>query len=210
MKSKLVYCAMIILVFSTCAKETYGPNACFTENVLPIFVSNCSMSGCHNSKDKKAGFDLTSYDGIMKGVKAGHPLLSEVYKVIKGNNPSMPEKPYRKLSAKDVSIIKLWINMGAQNTSDCSSCDSTDFSYNTRVKKIMDTWCVGCHNSASSGGGYDLSTYNGLEVSITNNRLIGSIEHTAGYAAMPQGADKLGTCEINIIKKWIASGYPDN
>lgn len=200
---------MCILFFSTCTKEIYGPNACFTENVLPIFVSNCAMSGCHNSKDREAGFDLTTYDGIMKGVKSKHPLLSDVYNVIKGNNPSMPKGKYAKLSAKDVSTIKLWISMGAQNTSNCTNCDTSNFTF-TRVNTIMETWCVGCHNSNSKGGGFDLSSYDGVVTATDNNKLLGSLQHLPGYIPMPQSGAKLQDCEISAIEKWINAGHPNN
>ncbi len=168
------------------------------------------MSGCHNSKDKRAGYDLTTYEGIMKGVKPNHPLLSEVYKVIRGNNPSMPEKPYPKLNAKDVSLIKLWINMGAQNTSNCSNCDTVNFAYSSRVKDIMSTWCIGCHNPSSAGGGFDLSTYNGVAASVANNKLLGSMKHMSGFIPMPQGGDQIQACDINAIEKWINAGFPNN
>ncbi len=199
-----------MIIFATCTKDTYGPNACFTEDVLPIFVSNCTMSGCHNGKDKKANLDLSNYDGIMQGVKPKHPLFSSVYKVIHGNNPSMPEKPFPKLNTKDVNTIKLWIDMGASNTSNCSMCDTNNFTYALRVKTIMDMWCVGCHNSSSAGGGYDLSSYSGVVYAITNNKLLGSIQHSPGYVSMPQSGPKLQQCEISAIEKWIETGYPNN
>lgn len=210
MKKELIFFLISIILFPTCTKEIYGPKACFNENVLPIFISNCAMSGCHNPKDKKAGYDLTTYEGIMNGVKPNHPLLSEVYKVIRGNSPSMPEKPYPKLNAKDVSIIKLWINMGAQNTSNCGNCDTVNFTYTSRVKHIMNTWCTGCHNPSSAGGGFDLSTYNGVAVSVANNKLLGSMKHMAGFIPMPQGGDQIQTCDINAIEKWIKAGFLNN
>jgi hypothetical protein len=210
MKPKWILFAVCLVIFSTCTKDIYGPNACFNENVLPIFVSNCTMSGCHNAKDRKADLDLTTYEGIIKGVKPKHPLLSDVYKVIKGNNPSMPEKPYAKLSARDVSIIKLWIGMGAQNTFNCTNCDTSDYTYSTRVKKIMDTWCVGCHNSSSSGGGYNLATYDGVASSINNNKLLGSIKHSSGYIPMPQSGGQLQQCDMDAVEKWINAGHLNN
>jgi len=209
MKTKLVLFIVLILSIVTCTKDINGPNACFNEDVLPIFVSNCSMSGCHNSTDKKAHLDLSSYEGIMKGVKAYHPLQSEVYKAIKGSNPSMPEKPYSKLSAREVSIIKLWIEMGAQNTANCSSCDTVNFAYSTRIKKTIDNWCVNCHNANNAGGGYDLSSYSGTVTTIKSGRFLGSIKHEAGYISMPQGAGKIEQCEIDAIEKWIKNGYPN-
>ncbi|MEO6303480.1 MAG: cytochrome c, partial [Bacteroidia bacterium] len=172
-------------------------------------VSNCTMSGCHNSKDKRAGYDLSNYEGIMKGIKPKHPLNSEIYNTIKGNNPSMPERPYAKLSSKDVNMIKLWINMGARNSSNCKSCDTTNFEYTNRIKSIMQSWCVGCHNPGNKGGGFDLSDYNGLIVAIPNNKLLGSIKHQSGFIPMPQNGGQISSCEITAIEKWVVNGHPN-
>ncbi|MFY8185634.1 MAG: hypothetical protein ACOVLD_06160, partial [Bacteroidia bacterium] len=70
MRKGIVLLSIISGVFSltTCTKDVYVPNTCFKEDILPIFVSNCTMSGCHNSIDKKEGYDLSNYDGIMTGV----------------------------------------------------------------------------------------------------------------------------------------------
>lgn len=200
----------MVLFLSTCTKDIGGPDGCFKEDVLPIFVSNCSMAGCHNSTHKAAGYDLTNYEGIMRGIKPKHPLNSEIYNTISGNNPSMPQNPYPKLSAKDVNMIKLWINMGARNSSNCKSCDTTNFTYSERIKNTMQVWCVGCHNGNSTGGGFDLSNYNGVIISIANNKLLGSIKHLSGFSSMPKNTNQLPKCEIDAIEKWINDGYPNN
>ncbi len=166
------------------------------------------MNGCHNSSDHEAGYDLSTYDGIMKGVTPKHPLQSEVYTVIKGNNPSMPAG--QKLDQKDISYIKLWIKMGAQNTSNCSNCDTSKYAYHSRIKPLISNWCVGCHSANNAGGGYDLSTYSGISASITSNRLLGSLNHLAGFSAMPKNTDKLTDCDVNAVEKWIQTGYPNN
>ncbi|MEO6302595.1 MAG: cytochrome c [Bacteroidia bacterium] len=211
MKTKLALALLSsLLVLTTCTKDSAGPDGCFQEDVLPIFVSNCTMSGCHNSKDKRAGYDLGNYEGIMKGIKAKHPLNSEIYNTIKGNNPSMPQKPYTNLSSKDVNMIKLWINMGARNSSNCKNCDTANFSYSGRIKNIIQVWCVGCHNSGNNGGGFDLSDYNGLVNAIPNNKLLGSIKHLPGFLAMPQTGGRISQCEITAIEKWIGAGHPNN
>lgn len=211
MKKILIFvglCSTFLL--STCRKDVYVPDLCFSDDVLPIFVSNCAMSGCHNSIDKKEGYDLSNYEGIMKGIKPGHPLKSEIYETIKGSEPEMPQNPYPKLSAKDVNTIKLWIQMGALNSSDCSACDTSSYTYSGRINGIMQTWCVGCHSPTSSGGGFDLSNYTGVVNSIANNKLLGSINHQSGFFAMPQGAGKLSQCDIDAITKWVNAGYPNN
>ena len=207
--SFLVFAGCSILL-STCTKDIAGPDACFQEEILPVFVSNCAMSGCHNSTSKKEGYDFSNYEGIMKGINPKHPLTSEIYTTIKGKNPSMPPKPYGKLSSTHVNLIKLWINKGARNTSNCKSCDTINFGYSARIKPINETWCTGCHNAGNSSGGIDLSTYKGTIAAVAGNKLIGSIKHSTGFAAMPQGGPQLSLCEIAAIQKWINAGTPNN
>ena len=205
-----LFMTVLVVTLSDCTSDVYNPDVCFQENILPIFVSNCATTGCHNSIDKAEEYDLTSYEGIMKGVVANHPSRSEVYKVISGNNPSMPTENYPKLSNKDVSYIKLWIDMGAKNTSNCSSCDTMSFTYSARIKPLITTWCVGCHSSGSSGGGFNLSNYSGVSAVVATGQFLGSIQHASGFSAMPKNASKLSDCDIKVIEKWIAAGYIDN
>jgi mono/diheme cytochrome c family protein len=73
----------------------------------------------------------------------------------------------------------------------------------------MNTYCKGCHNQASLGGGIDLSTYATVKASAAG-RLMGSINHTAGYSAMPKGSNKLSDCQIRQIQKWINAGTLNN
>jgi hypothetical protein len=149
----------------------------------------------------------------MTRVKAYHPLLSDVYKKCNGNNPSMPPSGYTSLTSTELEYIKYWIHIGAKNSPDCSgtTCDTINISYSARVLPFMNTWCVGCHNSSNAGGGYDLSSYQGVKNSITpNNRLMGSINQLSGYFAMPQGSGKVDACDIKVIQKWIDSGCLNN
>ncbi len=210
MKKIAVLLIITFALLTTCKKDVYNPDICFQENVLPIFVSNCSMGDCHNSQHHKEGLDLTNYDGIMKGVKANHPMLSKVYTTIRGNNPSMPTGGIPKLGTREVNIIKTWINMGAPNSSNCKGCDTTQFAFNARIKPLMDNWCVGCHSATNSGGGYDLSSYNGVVASVTANRLLGTLQHAAGYSPMPKNTSPLSDCDITAVRKWIEAGHPNN
>lgn len=217
-----IYAVSIILFFgialSTCTYDLSTPEVCFQENVLPIFISKCSMAGCHDASGGEA-FDLTTYDAIMKGgITPKHPLLSEIYTQISGRNPNMPKG--NKLSAKDINYIKVWIKMGAKNTSDCSICDSTNVSYNGRIQPLLNTWCVGCHSGTSSVGKSDLSTYSGtlaivnsnnggMPATDISNRLLGALEHSTGYRPMPESS-QISACDLNAIKKWIAAGKLNN
>lgn len=208
--SILLLCGLSILL-TTCTKHVASPDNCFNQSILPVFIVNCAQSGCHDATSKRAGYNLTSYDGIMKGIKKNHALQSEIYREIRGNNPSMPPKGYSKLSSRDVLKIKNWINFGAPQDNFCSDCDTTLFGYTNRVEKIVQTWCVVCHKPGNTSGNIDLSNYSGVASAIksNNNAFLNSILHAPGYSPMPKGA-KLGDCEINAIKKWISGGYPEN
>jgi hypothetical protein len=168
------------------------------------------MSGCHDGNGR-VHYNLTNYRGIMEGVVPYHPLRSEIYTSIKptlGGTPSMPRR-LPPLSNKDIKLINAWISMGAQNTSNCASCDTNAFTYSKVIAPILNSWCVSCHQLGNAGGGYILSDYNGVVTTITNNRLLGSIEHLSGFQSMPVGS-KLSDCQITQIKKWVNSGYPNN
>lgn len=203
-----------LLLFNQCGKYKVIPEVCFNKNILPIFISKCTTSGCHSGgSGRHEGKDYTNYEGIMRSVNAGHPLMSEAYTQCTGNNPSMPPRGYPALTKTELEYIKYWIHTGAKYSADCSagSCDTTNFSFSGRIQPLLNSWCVGCHNPSNPGGGYDLSTYDGVVNSIApSNRLEGSIVQLAGFSAMPKGSSKIDDCDIKAVQKWIAAGNPNN
>lgn len=199
--------AFSVVFLNSCSYDVQTPAPCFQEEVLPIFVSKCSFSGCHDPLTKKEGLDLTNYTGIMKGVKAGYPDQSEIY--IKVRYGEMPPQGYTDLSQLERSIIKNWIKSGAPNNSGCISCD-TNFTFNARIQPLMNKWCVGCHSTVNAGGGYDFSNYNGVVAALNANRLMGSIEHKSGFIEMPKSSGKLTECDLNAVRNWVNAGHPDN
>lgn len=207
---KIIVFIGVFILFTTCTWKASDPSVCFSENILPIFVSKCSMSGCHGPGSKRRS-DFTTYEGIMSKVVANHPLRSEIYTKIEGLGANMPPKKNTQLTAQEIYLIKAWISMGAQNPSNCIIvCDTTSFKFIEDIQPIMNTWCVGCHSTSSAGGGYDLSSYTGVVKAVTANRLIGTIKHSAGFSAMPKGGNQLSGCQISKIQSWINSGYLNN
>lgn len=198
------------LFLASCTKVYDTPYVCFQEDILPIFVSNCSQSGCHNPIDQEEDLDLTHYDGIMKEVTPGHPALSEIYSVIKGKHPSITPEGRPALTDEQVNQIKLWIIIGAPNSSLCRECDTLNFTYSGRVQPILDNWCYGCHNSVAAEAGIDLTTYNGVVQVVNDGSLLGSIHHQAGFVPMPINTGGLSTCDISAIEHWINDGFPNN
>ena len=89
-------------------------------------------------------------------------------------------------------------------------CDTVAATYSGIVQPILAQNCYGCHANGNARGGVTLGTYAEVQVIAQDGRLSGSINHEAGYAAMPAGAAKLDSCDIYLIDKWIDEGALDN
>ncbi len=183
----------------------------FANEVLPLINSNCATAGCHDAITHKEGVELTSYSKIRTYVKPFNGGDSKLYEVIvKTNDDRMPPAPMSPLTAAQKSTILKWINQGAFNNQCTGGCDTSSFTYAATVSVTINTFCKGCHNPASLGGGIDLSTYASTRVQAINGKLAGTISHAAGFIAMPQGGSKLSDCQVSQVKKWIAAGTPNN
>lgn len=192
---------------TTCSPDT----AYFQQQVLPIFISNCALSGCHDAATRQKGVQLTDYNSIMTtgGVRAGRPGDSDIWEKITETDPTeiMPPRPRNPLTQEQKNIINKWIMQGAKNNS-CqpSSCDTTNVTYSVTIKNIVTNKCQGCHSGTAASGGIDLSTYAGVKAKVTDGRLWGAVNHMPGFSPMPKGGTKLSDCELTQIKKWIDAG----
>jgi hypothetical protein len=220
---------LILIGFNSCKHQiafpggsngtiTGGTQACspdtmyFQNKVLPLLNSSCAISGCHDAVSRKGGVVLTDYSKITStgGVNSGNPTGSKLYQVLnKTGSDRMPPPPAIGFTAEQKDIVYKWILQGAKNNA-CNGCDSTVFTYSAAVVPLMNTYCKGCHNPASLGGGIDVSTYSAVKAIVANGKLMGSITHTAGYSAMPKGSAKLSGCEISQVQKWIQAGTLNN
>lgn len=182
----------------------------FANAIMPLLNASCAMAGCHDAISHAEGLNLTSYSGIMRIVSAGSANGSKLYSVINttGSN-RMPPPPKLAMTAAQKSTIQKWINQGAKNNV-CDACDTSNFKYSTAIQPLIQNKCVGCHNSASLGGGIDLSSYAAVKVVALNGKLFGSVNWSAGFSAMPKGSAKSPDCEIQQIKKWVDAGSPNN
>lgn len=180
---------------------------CFDSQVLPIIYSNCAESGCHDSKTRAEGYDLSTYNGIMKGVTAGSSSKSKIYSEM--SSGKMPESP-RKMANSQIAIIKQWIDEGAKNTT-CGArvTDSANPTYAKSIKPIIDTYCVGCHQTKAAQGSVILDNYTFIKNYVANQKLWHVVNYHVGYVGMPQN-QKLGNCQIEAIKKWIIAGAINN
>lgn len=186
---------------------------CFQRNILPIFVNNCAMTGCHDAITRAEGYALYDYAHIIsKGLVKNNANGSKIYtECVKGN---MPQSPYTALTAFQLSMLKKWIDQGAVNDTTCfTACDTTKYTYSASISTLLSTNCTGCHStssSASSGGNIILDNYAQVKIYAMNGRLLGSVQHATGYSAMPKSMSKLEDCKITQIRKWVAAGAPNN
>lgn len=208
--------ALAATTLAMCTREYVQDvnGVCFERDVLPIFQSNCTQSGCHNSQDREKGYDLSTYAGITsRGIEPGNYKGSEIYKVLvlPGGEEAMPPKPYNRLTDAQITTIALWIDEGAKETT-CpdTNCDTSNPTFSGTVKPILETYCNGCHGGGSPLGNVDYNTYAGVKTTVTNGKLLGSIQHKSGFSPMPQNANQLSACNIDKIKAWIDAGAPNN
>ena len=90
-----------------------------------------------------------------------------------------------------------------------TQCNPVGSSYVQNVVPILNYNCNGCHSTesaASMGDNIILDDYNILQTYVNNGRLMGSINHSSGYEAMPKSAAKLSTCDILALQTWIDNG----
>lgn len=208
-----------VLALASCKHGSQKPDTptgtagdiCFERDILPIFQSNCALSGCHDAGTQADGVQLTSYSTIMNTgeIEPGKPNSSEAYsEIAKGK---MPPYGYKPLSQAQKDLLYKWIADGAKNGVDCpSTCDSNTYTYSGAVSKIMAQRCVGCHSGSNASGGIDLSSHAGVKAQASKGALLGSIQGKAPWKFMPQGGNSLSDCEIAQIRKWIEAGTPND
>ena len=188
---------------------------CFEQDVLPILVSNCATSGCHDNVSREEGIDLTSYAAVMASksgrlVRVGQPDESELYKVLfETGGDQMPPPPRPRLTDAQTAVIRRWIQEGAKNE-DCgttSACDTVGVTYAADIKPVIDLRCIGCHNSLTRNGAVDLSTQDLVRQHAASGKLVGTMARAPGYSPMPPSGPRATDCEIAKVRAWIAGGY---
>jgi mono/diheme cytochrome c family protein len=206
-------------------RQAVDPNlVCFERDVMPIFASNCTMSGCHSGNNPPEGLNFTTYEGILRGFEddddddddddEDH---NEILEKITESDPEdrMPPPPRSPLTPEQIQTIRKWIQQGAKNE-DCTEtggndCDTVSVSYANFVRPMIQNTCLGCHSTGNSGNkNVNLSTLAGVQAVANSGQLIGALSHAQGFTPMPMNMSKLDDCTIAKIRSWIRDGARDN
>ena len=180
--------------------------------ILPIFIGSCAVTGCHDQTTQADGISLVSYADIMKGVKPGDPDDSEYFEVISdtASDDLMPIDPQSgqpfSLPSQQIALIEQWIMQNAGNN-ECSDCDSTNYSFSAAVNPIIATSCatsVGCHATGSSFGQF--TSHENIKPYVDNGTFY---ERTVVKKDMPVAAP-LPACDLLTVQLWLEAGGPND
>lgn len=181
----------------------------FERDVLPIIVSQCTQSGCHDVASHKGGYTLTKYSFIYHdALTPFKPDQSELYTIIQEGE--MPPRDH--LPSDQIEIIRKWIEQGALNLAcdDMSPCNTDGVSFKNTVYPILQAACTGCHTGNNASGGIILTGYDAVRANAQGGGLLGSMQHLSGYSPMPKGLGQLDDCKISKVEAWINQGMKNN
>lgn len=96
----------------------------YKDDVNPILNQRCAA--CHMASGEgtqKSGFEVSSYDTVMKGTKfgpvivAGDSASSTLYRLVSGKVDKSIRMPHGEggLSPEELVVIQNWIDQGAKN-----------------------------------------------------------------------------------------------
>lgn len=213
----------ILMLVNSCKHEGVPadqmPQICFQSEVLPIFRNSCGTTGCHDNRGE-AGYTFTDYSSIMKAINAGNADKSKAYQAITSTFQLMP--PDNALPASKRTIIRLWIEQGAKET----TCGTSGTNGNTKtgtlwacydrdIQPILMSSCAvsGCHDAITHKEGIDFSNYNKTLGTISKGNPTGSKMYKSITASQssedfmpPKPYSPLSKAAIDTIYSWIKRG----
>lgn len=186
----------------------------FQNQVLPLIISSCATTGCHDKLTGEQEVLLIDYASIIHygKIKPGDPYDSELYEKIIDTDPDdmMPPPPKAPLTQEQKDMIKKWIEQGAKENACTEDCDTSNVTYSGTIWPMIENNCYGCHSGANPSGNILLVDYASVVAVANSGKLYGAVSHSPGYVAMPKNAPKLSDCKIDQIRIWIENGKPNN
>lgn len=199
------------------ASGSCDPDSVYFQNqILPILISNCTESGCHNAQDHQEGIVLDSYQSLVSTVENATQNDLHENKLMRAVLDSdlddrMPPPPKSALAAEQIDLLKKWLAQGAQfNACDenFGGCDPNTVTFGSFVKPLIQAKCQGCHSGSNPQGSIKLVTYSDIKTVALNGKLYNSLTLSSNW--MPKGGAKLDDCSLQKIQAWIGAGALEN
>ena len=100
-------------------KATGNEKVSFTRDIMPELMDTCGR--CHNDRQKRSGFSVTSFEKLMQGGSSGRVIIagsldsSRMWRLINGDDqPVMPAGNQTGITRKWYNNVKTWIEEGAK------------------------------------------------------------------------------------------------
>ena len=203
-------------------------------------ILNLYCVQCHNKSNieltQGQGFGGFSLENLSKLplkrdektlIKPGKPEESLLYRVLVvevNNSENIKAMPLagQRLSAKEIDVIKNWIETGAE-TPEPSESAFHKLSFEDEIQPIFETHCISCHNPKSkgvNGGDLDLTNAIGVNKGGRSGKVLkkGKPYESMLYLATALRAEerfamppadryaRLSLDQISKIRQWISEG----
>ena len=183
----------------------------FANDVLPILLKNCAISGCHNERDKTEGIVLTSYHNVMDKenhlVNTNEIKKSKLLSVLNGESYHiMPPPDYPPLSNNEVQMIEKWILQGALNNYQPNLAAIENPSFIQDIKPIIDLYCIRCHAGNEAPANLNLEMEMQITMIANNGDLIDALKGTNNLKRMPSKSSPLPLHLQKTIENWVKNG----
>jgi len=109
-----------------------------------------------------------------------------------------------------LSLESCWYDSEEHLYPNPPACDTLNVSYISDVNPILQNRCYVCHGNNNTISVYEFEGFQDWLNFVEKGKLLGAIKREGGFLAMPQGADKMPDCEINILEAWINQGKKNN
>jgi hypothetical protein len=184
-------------------------SACFSRDILPLILSNCGISGCHDANTANDDIILVDYQTIRSIVTARNINNSPLYLVLlPGAENPMPPYPHSALDTSSISLLRKWINEGAVDNT-CFACDTLNVTYSAVIFSIIANNCRSCHSGSGASSGIHLENYTDIKIIASNGLLVDVIYARNGKPLMPLN-NALPTCPKKQIEIWVQKGANNN
>jgi hypothetical protein len=187
----------------------------FNNQILPILISNCTQSGCHNDQDREEGIVLSSYQSLISTVENAtlpnwdeNDLLKVLIEVDLDKRMPYGKPP---LPQAQIDLIGRWVAQGAKNNAcneNTGPCNTANTTFSSFVQPLIQSRCQGCHSGSSPQGGLSLASYTDIKTIANNGQLYTVVTRSSNW--MPKGGQKLDDCTTSKLKAWIDAGALNN